>query len=472
MIDAIDISDDEVEAADEEKDHVGSVEAVPRSDADHLRQLDGLGINAATGDEMQLMQLDDGEDLDAIHEPDPKRQKIADVGPTHLNEETTVNPIGKTNGLDPEKVATSVPYPSQTDGKQQLRGGANWFKEKLAMSGLRAVIQNLLPGNHGLEDASASGVRQMLIRHSLIRACNCHVEVSADLSTADIFAKGWQAAFEAKKLFGLPDGELETTLLQQDAGAMPDGCEEEENLESVEMSWVRHAAHWSFSHDTVRPSYIDQKSQSLQPNLKSWTFKHKLDPVQARAIACVENDESVMFCAPTSAGKTVVATYAVAMALHWKKRAIYTTPIKALSNQKFLELGKAFGGQYVGIMTGDTVIATDAPIVVMTLEILQSMLYKQARDPNLLDDFQCVVIDEAHFLGDLERGYAWEEVLILLPPHVKLVLLSATMPNARVIADWCARIRTHPMHVVVTEQRPVPIAAIIVLFCSLYPAGT
>ena len=238
---------------------------------------------------MQLMQLDDGEDLDAIHEPDPKRQKIADVGPTHLNEETTVNPIGKTNGLDPEKVATSVPYPSQTDGKQQLRGGANWFKEKLAMSGLRAVIQNLLPGNHGLEDASASGVRQMLIRHSLIRACNCHVEVSADLSTADIFAKGWQAAFEAKKLFGLPDGELETTLLQQDAGAMPDGCEEEENLESVEMSWVRHAAHWSFSHDTVRPSYIDQKSQSLQPNLKSWTFKHKLDPVQARAIACVEN---------------------------------------------------------------------------------------------------------------------------------------------------------------------------------------
>ena len=212
MIDAIDISDDEVEAADEEKDHVGSVEAVPRSDADHLRQLDGLGINAATGDEMQLMQLDDGEDLDAIHEPDPKRQKIADVGPTHLNEETTVNPIGKTNGLDPEKVATSVPYPSQTDGKQQLRGGANWFKEKLAMSGLRAVIQNLLPGNHGLEDAGASGVRQMLIRHSLIRACNCHVEVSADLSTADIFAKGWQAAFEAKKLFGLPDGELETTL--------------------------------------------------------------------------------------------------------------------------------------------------------------------------------------------------------------------------------------------------------------------
>jgi antiviral helicase SKI2 len=170
----------------------------------------------------------------------------------------------------------------------------------------------------------------------------------------------------------------------------------------------------------------------------------------------VENGESVLVCAPTSAGKTAVATYAVAMALHGKRRAIYTTPIKALSNQKFLELGKSFGGQYVGILTGDTVIASDAPIVVMTLEILQSMLYKQARDPNLLDDFQCVVIDEAHFLGDLDRGFAWEEVLILLPRHVKLVLLSATVPNSQTIADWCARVRMQPVHVITSEQRPVP----------------
>ena len=220
------------------------------------------------------------------------------------------------------------------------------------------------------------------------------------------------------------------------------------------MSWATHSSHRSFS--LLRPSFVEPSAQSFYPSLVSWTFNHQLDPVQARAIACVENGESVLVCAPTSAGKTAVATYAVAMALHGKRRAIYTTPIKALSNQKFLELGKSFGGQYVGILTGDTVIASDAPIVVMTLEILQSMLYKQARDPNLLDDFQCVVIDEAHFLGDLDRGFAWEEVLILLPRHVKLVLLSATVPNSQTIADWCARVRMQPVHVITSEQRPVP----------------
>ena len=107
--------------------------------------------------------------------------------------------------------------------------------------------------------------------------------------------------------------------------------------------------------------------------------------------------------------------------------------------------------------------ASDAPIIVMTLEILHSMLYKQARDPNLLDDFAFVVIDEAHFLGHAERGYAWEEVLVLLPLHVRLVLLSATVPNSRQIAEWCSRIRVEPMHVLTSEQRPATSAAWLLL---------
>ena len=354
----MDGSDEEAEA-DEDLDHLGSVEAVPRSDAEHLKQLDSLGIT--------------------------NQNEIGDIGVDILEE------VGS------EKLADVSS--DETQKLKLLRGGPSWFKESLS-DGDRI---------HGVIHGMINAMRQNFV------------------------------------------AELNDRVI-----SIPEDFEEEENLDSLEMSWTTHSSHRSFSHHTVRPSFVQSSAQSFHPSMKSWTFTHQLDPVQTRAIACVENGESVLVCAPTSAGKTAVATYAVAMALHAKRRAIYTTPIKALSNQKFLELGKSFGGQYVGILTGDTVIASDAPIVVMTLEILQSMLYKQARDPNLLDDFQCVVIDEAHFLGDLDRGYAWEEVLILLPSHVKLVLLSATVPNSQTIADWCARVRLQPMHVITSEQRPVP----------------
>ena len=385
----MDASDDE---ADEDLDHLGSVEAVPRSDADHLKQLNSLGITAQN------------EGVDAVDD----ESELED--------------------LQPDSTSNSMET-------QLLKGGPSWFKANLPVM----------------------DVQQMLARHCLMRACNCHIEVSEDLSTADFFAINSRVASKAKAILRLSINELQSSILQHDGGSsIPEDFEEEENLDGLDMSWATHSSHRSFSHHTVRPSFVEPSAQSFYPSLVSWTFNHQLDPVQARAIACVENGESVLVCAPTSAGKTAVATYAVAMALHGKRRAIYTTPIKALSNQKFLELGKSFGGQYVGILTGDTVIASDVPIVVMTLEILQSMLYKQARDPNLLDDFQCVVIDEAHFLGDLDRGFAWEEVLILLPRHVKLVLLSATVPNSQTIADWCARVRMQPVHVITSEQRPVP----------------
>ncbi|CAK9073168.1 ATP-dependent RNA helicase DOB1 (mRNA transport regulator MTR4) [Durusdinium trenchii] len=295
--------------------------------------------------------------------------------------------------------------------------------------------------------------------HGLIRACNCHVQIADDLSFVDVFATTSRIAEKARRIFGLSPSEFNETTAWPDGDAMPEDCVEQENPESIQVRWTTHPSRQTFVHRTVRPSFISTPLiQSFYPSLHSWSFQHELDPVQSAAIACVEHRESVLLCAPTSAGKTVVATYAVAMALHETKRAIYTTPIKALSNQKFLELGKSFGAQYIGIMTGDTVIASDAPIVVMTLEILQSMLYKQARDPNLLDDFAFVVVDEAHFLGDVERGYAWEEVLVLLPLHVKLVLLSATVPNAGTVAEWCSRVRTEPVHVLTSEQRPVPLS--------------
>lgn len=406
----MDGSDDEPEA-DEDLDHLESAEAVPRSDADHLKQLNSLGITA------EVLDLDVAEE----------------VGTSELEEDQTFN--------------------AQV-GQQSLTAGPHWFKVEL---------QNLIGAL--LQPAGMMDVMDVMdVRHCLMRACNCHIEISEESTTAHIFASSSEVASKAKYILGLSVDEVKRLMLQQhSASSIPEDLEEEENLDSLDMSWTAHPSHSTFSHYSVRPSFVDATVQSFQPTLRSWTFTHQLDPVQLRAIACVENDESVLLCAPTSAGKTAVATYAVAMALHRKRRAIYTTPVKALSNQKFLELGKSFGGQYIGIMTGDTVIASDAPIVVMTLEILQGMLYKQARDPNLLDDFQCVVIDEAHFLGDLDRGYAWEEVLILLPPHVKLVLLSATVPNSRTIADWCARVRMQPMHLVTSDQRPVPFLRLYVL---------
>eukprot|EP00438_Fugacium_kawagutii_P033795 Skav218850 [mRNA] locus=scaffold2397:91381:92736:+ [translate_table: standard] len=444
-----DASDDEAEA-DEDLDHLGSVGAVPRSDADHLRQLESLGINAdAEGRE-------DAVDDVTPDDPVAKRQKLnetenSQTEPIQHHEETqTATPMTIETSLSTTQSDHKKSSPDSAEGTQRLRGGSNWFKAELNGSGVGAVLEN-----YGAVAGAGMEVRHMLVKHHLIRACKCHVQISEDLSAAHVFAKGYRAALEARKILELSADAFKNTVLQLDANSViPDGCEEEEKLDTLEMRWGTHSSDWSFFHRTVRP-FEEPLSPLLKPTLKSWTFKHPLDPVQSRAIACVESGDSVLVCAPTSAGKTAVATYAVAMALHSKKRAIYTTPIKALSNQKFLELGKAFGGQYVGIMTGDTVIASDAPIVVMTLEILQSMLYKQARDPNLLDDFQCVVLDEAHFLGDLERGYAWEEVLILTPLHVQMVLLSATMPNSESIADWCARIRMQPMHVITSDQRPV-----------------
>ncbi|CAE7946250.1 SKI2 [Symbiodinium sp. KB8] len=300
---------------------------------------------------------------------------------------------------------------------------------------------------------------------SLIRACSCHVQVSDDLCVADVFATSAAIAAQAVRILDKPAAELQRIIEIHESDPGLEDCEEEhEDPFAIQISWTDHPSDHSFSHHTATPSFSSlplPSAQSFEPSLNLWTFQHALDPVQARAIACVEHRESVLLCAPTSAGKTAVAIYAVAMALHHKRRAIYTTPIKALSNQKFLELGNCFGAQYVGIMTGDAVIASDAPIVVMTLEILHSMLYKQARDPNLLDDFAFVVVDEAHFLGHAERGYAWEEVLVLLPLHVRLVLLSATVPNSRQIAEWCSRIRVEPMHVLTSEQRPVPLSHII-----------
>ncbi|KAG8448608.1 hypothetical protein GDO86_015627 [Hymenochirus boettgeri] len=183
-------------------------------------------------------------------------------------------------------------------------------------------------------------------------------------------------------------------------------------------------------------------------------FKHpfELDPFQKKAIQCLEAGSSVFIAAHTSAGKTVVAEYAIALSLKHMTRAIYTSPIKALSNQKFRDFKITFGD--VGLITGDVQLYTGASCLIMTTEILRSMLYNGS---DVIRDLEWVIFDEVHYINDAERGVVWEEVLIMLPDHVNIILLSATVPNTLEFADWIGRIKKKKIFVISTTRRPVPL---------------
>ena len=176
-----------------------------------------------------------------------------------------------------------------------------------------------------------------------------------------------------------------------------------------------------------------------------------LDRFQIEAIAAIDEGRSVLVSAPTGSGKTVVAEHAVAVALASGGRAFYTTPIKALSNQKYHDLVRLHGAERVGLLTGDTAVNGDAPVVVMTTEVLRNMIY--SRSP-ALERLEWVVLDEVHYLQDAYRGPVWEEVIVHLPSAVRLVCLSATVSNADELADWIGTVRG-PTSVVVEDRRPV-----------------
>ncbi|XP_077142180.1 superkiller complex protein 2 [Ranitomeya variabilis] len=183
-------------------------------------------------------------------------------------------------------------------------------------------------------------------------------------------------------------------------------------------------------------------------------FKHpfELDTFQKKAVQCLEDGSSVFIAAHTSAGKTVVAEYAIALSLKHMTRTIYTSPIKALSNQKFRDFRITF--RDVGLITGDVQLYTGASCLIMTTEILRSMLYNGS---DVIRDLEWVIFDEVHYINDAERGVVWEEVLIMLPDHVNIILLSATVPNTVEFADWIGRIKKKKIYVISTSKRPVPL---------------
>ncbi|QAY74038.1 DEAD/DEAH box helicase [Agromyces protaetiae] len=202
--------------------------------------------------------------------------------------------------------------------------------------------------------------------------------------------------------------------------------------------------------------YALSRQQRRQPRLAEFQSEQRfdLDPFQRAACASLDEGRSVLVAAPTGAGKTIVAEFAVYLAMQAEgDKVFYTTPIKALSNQKFQELSERWGADNVGLLTGDTNVNSSARIVVMTTEVLRNMLYA---DSPLLDRLAFVVMDEVHYLADRFRGAVWEEVIIHLPEEVRMVSLSATVSNAEEFGDWLQAVRGDT-DVIVSEERPVPL---------------
>lgn len=192
-----------------------------------------------------------------------------------------------------------------------------------------------------------------------------------------------------------------------------------------------------------------------RPQLATFTARlgFRLDPFQREACAALEAGQGVLVCAPTGAGKTIVGEFAVHLALAQGTKCFYTTPIKALSNQKYHDLVDVHGAANVGLLTGDNSVNSGAPVVVMTTEVLRNMLYAESSS---LQGLSHVVMDEVHFLADRFRGAVWEEVILGLDPSVRVASLSATVSNAEEFGDWITTVRGDTA-VIVDEHRPVPL---------------
>ena len=202
-------------------------------------------------------------------------------------------------------------------------------------------------------------------------------------------------------------------------------------------------------------SYALNKARSKFPKTKKFaeSFPFELDPFQIDACHALENGKGVLVAAPTGAGKTIVGEFAVDLVINSGGKCFYTTPIKALSNQKFQELSSKYGESKIGLLTGDTSINSEAQIVIMTTEVLRNMIYSNS---STINDLKYVVMDEVHYLADKFRGAVWEEILIHLSDAVQVISLSATVSNAEEFGEWLQTVRGDT-EVIVSEIRPVPL---------------
>ncbi|KAK4884408.1 hypothetical protein RN001_000679 [Aquatica leii] len=214
---------------------------------------------------------------------------------------------------------------------------------------------------------------------------------------------------------------------------------------------------WAINLDTSKPV----KDFTKRVPEMALEYEFELDTFQKLAILQLEQHNHVFVAAHTSAGKTVVAEYAIALSQRHMTRTIYTSPIKALSNQKYRDFKKKF--KDVGLVTGDFQINMKGACLIMTTEILRSMLYAGS---DVTRDLEFVIFDEVHYVNDKERGHVWEEVFIMLPAHVCVVLLSATVPNTMEFADWLGRTYQRKVYVITTSKRPIPLQHYLYTGCG------
>src|SRR4051794_9460726 len=206
---------------------------------------------------------------------------------------------------------------------------------------------------------------------------------------------------------------------------------------------------------TPADRYAAFRDRQSAPELADFRalYDFDFDDFQVAACRALGDGHGVLVAAPTGSGKTVIGEYAAHLALAQGRKCFYTTPIKALSNQKYADLVRRYDSRTVGLLTGDNSINGDAPVVVMTTEVLRNMLYAGSA---ALDGLGYVVLDEVHYLADRARGAVWEEVIIHLPESVRVVALSATVSNAEEFGEWLAEVRGGTQ-VIVDEHRPVPL---------------
>ena len=181
------------------------------------------------------------------------------------------------------------------------------------------------------------------------------------------------------------------------------------------------------------------------------TYKgYKLEKFQEDAILAIEQNKDVIISTYTGNGKTLVADYTIEKCLKENKKVIYTAPIKALSNQKYREMQKLYGNEKVGLVTGDICINQEAPLLLVTTEILRNILNE---DPNRISDLAYIILDEIHYINDRDRGTVWEEIIIFRNKNTKILGLSATIPNARDLSDWISSISNNEIELIVYNER-------------------
>ncbi|SGZ02266.1 BQ5605_C033g11199 [Microbotryum silenes-dioicae] len=324
---------------------------------------------------------------------------------------------------------------------------------------------------HSPAPAASSGTAQPLVSPPSSKKARIAGATSASASTSKPPVMGNVVATDEFET------EAKTTVPVAGSGAaQADGEGDDKPSQGLILTHaVRHQV-------ALPPSYPYVSIAShVPPAEPARTYPFELDPFQKVSIASIQRNESVLVSAHTSAGKTVVAEYAIAQCLKAGQRVVYTSPIKALSNQKYREMLAEFGD--VGLMTGDVTINPTASCLVMTtevssysvksyihridsdtplLQILRSMLY---RGSEIMREVAWVIFDEIHYMRDKERGVVWEETIILLPHKVHYVFLSATIPNAMEFAEWICATHQQPCHVVYTDFRPTPLQH------YLFPAG-